>query len=79
MPYKFKITPHHDSGDDTICMALRRIWLHADACGNGAIKLEAEKSFDFAKRMDRRLKYYRQKYEPHRVGPEIARGHEQDD
>jgi hypothetical protein len=75
MPYKFKINPYHDSGDDTLCMALRRLWLEGRRTGNKKVMHEAEKSFDFAKRMDKRLKYYRAKYEPDRVGPEIARGH----
>lgn len=79
MPYKFKINPAHDSGDDTLCMSLRRIWNLADKAGLDAVKHEAEKSFDFAKRMDKRLKYYRHKYESWRQGLEIARGHDADD
>lgn len=79
MPYKFQINPHADSGEDTLCMSIRRIWLEGHRSGNKAIMHEAEKSFDFAKRMNERLKYYRNKYEPDRVGPEIARGHDADD
>ena len=79
MPYKFPINPGHDSGDDTLCMSLRRIWLMADKLGQDKIKHEAEKSFDFAKRMNKRLQYYRKTYEPWRTGPEIARGHDGDD
>lgn len=79
MPYKYRINPHHNSGDDTLCMSLRRIWLSANSAGLEDIQHEAEKSFDFAKRMNARLKYYREKYEPWRQGPEIARGHDSDD
>jgi hypothetical protein len=79
MPYKFLINPYADSGDDTLCMSLRRMWLEGHRTGNKAIMHEAEKSFDFAKRMNARLKYYRTTYEPNRKGPEIALGHDKDD
>lgn len=79
MAYKYPINPYADSGDDTLCMSLRRQWLEGKRTGNLAIMHEAEKSFDFAKRMNARLKYYRAKYEPHRKGPEIALGHDNDD
>jgi hypothetical protein len=73
--FKYHINPHHDSGEDTLCMSLRRIWLAAHRSGVLDIQHEAAKSFDFAKRMDARLKYYRDKYEPWKVGPETQRGH----
>lgn len=59
MTRKYEINPHHDSGNNTLCMALRRIWLEGDACKNERIKELAADAFDFAKRMDARLKQYK--------------------
>lgn len=56
---KYEINPHFDSGNDTLCMNLRRIWLEADAMGSERIKELAADAFDGAKRMDARLKDYK--------------------
>ncbi|MFN4296792.1 MAG: hypothetical protein ACK4FB_08110 [Brevundimonas sp.] len=55
MAFKYEINPHHESGRDTLCQALREIWREADALKDEAaserIKALSAKSFDFAKRI----------------------------
>lgn len=80
MGYKFKINPQYDSKKDTLCQSLRRMYMRAVATDDAMLKHELEKSFDFAKRMDARMKYYKHKYEPWRKGkPELAEGHPDED
>lgn len=83
VPYKFKIDPQKETGRDTLCQSLRRQYRIASALGTpegDRLMHELEKSFDFAKRMDKRLRYYRTKYEPHRLHtPELAEGHPEGD
>lgn len=76
--FKFKIDPHKESGRDTICQNLRYLHRRMSAAGDVEGVRLVEKCFDFAKRMDARLKYYRRTYEPNRVGPEIKEGHPAD-
>ncbi len=62
MPRKFEINPHHNSGDDTLCMTIRHIWREADEIGGAAgdrIKELAAHAFDQGKRMNARLRDYK--------------------
>lgn len=63
MPRKYEINPAHESGDDTICMTIRRLWREGDAVGGAhgdRIKELAADAFDKAKRMNARLKAYKE-------------------
>ena len=76
MAFKHHINAHHETGRDTLCQALRRMYRRAKETGDTELMHEIEKSYDFAKRMDARMKYYKHKYEPWRKGkPELAEGH----
>jgi hypothetical protein len=73
--FKYQIDPENETGRDTLCQTLRVLYRGARDRGDAAAMFQVEKCFDFAKRMDKRLKYYRKKYEPDRTGPEIPEGH----
>ena len=75
MSFKDRINPEKETGRDTLCQNLRYLHRRMTATGDKESAFLVEKCFDFAKRMDARLKYYRAKYEPHRKGPEIKDGH----
>jgi len=74
MPYKFQIDPHKESGRDTICQTLRYIHRRFMAAGDVEGAELAARAFSYAKQMNQRLVYYRDTYEPHRVGPQIPDG-----
>jgi hypothetical protein len=78
LPYKYKINPLAESGDDTICQNLRYLHRRATKAGDAESVRLTEKCFDFAKRMNAKLQYYKNKYEPG-TGPAIKRGHPEED
>jgi len=74
--FKHFINAEHESGKDTLCQALRRMHRRAQAAEDAELLHELAKCYDFAKRMDARMKYYKHKYEPWRKGtPELSEGH----
>jgi hypothetical protein len=73
--FKYAIDPDRVSSRDTLCNNLRWLYRERRANGDTAAMDRLARAFDYAKRMDARLKYYRNKYEPHRQGPEIKEGH----
>lgn len=58
-PRKYVIDPQTDTGQPTICNTLRTLWRRADAAGDAESKRLIEDCFDYAKRMDRKLRAYK--------------------
>lgn len=77
MPYRFVIDPEKESGRDTICQNLRYAHRLATAAGDAECADLIAKCFNFAKRMNAKLQYYRSTYEPD-GGPAIKDGHPQE-
>lgn len=74
MPFKFHIDPHKESSRDTICQNLRYMHRRLEAAGDVEGVAQVAKLFDFAKRMNAKLQYYKSTYEPD-GGPAIKDGH----
>ena len=61
---KHKINPQYNSGRDTLCQNLRYLWRLGERVGGedgAAIQDLSARCFDFAKRMNNRLKEYKEK------------------
>lgn len=56
---KYEIDPDIDKGRQTICDTLRRLWRQADANGDAESKEMIADCFDYAKRMDEKLRWYK--------------------
>ena len=71
---KYHIDPWNLQIDNTICATIRAIWREADAAGNSRIKEIATVTFDKAKRMDRKLRTYRKRFDqlPDELKQELA-------
>ena len=74
MAFKYHINPEKESGRDTICQNLRYLHRAMVAHGDTEGAHRVAKCFDFAKRMNAKLQYYKNRYEPG-SGPVIKDGH----
>lgn len=77
MVLKHRINPAAESGRDTICQNLRYLHRRVAAAGDEESLHLIEKCFDFAKRMNAKLQYYKSTYEPG-SGSAIRDGHPDD-
>lgn len=59
---KYEIDPETDTGQPTICNTLRYLWRRANAAGDKESLEMIETCFDYAKRMDARLRFYHDLY-----------------
>lgn len=58
-PRKYQIDPDTDTGDPTICNTLRRLYRRARDAGDDESMAMIADCFDYAKRMDFKLRRYK--------------------
>lgn len=58
-PRKYVIDPDRDTGDRTICNTLRTLYRRARSSGDSDAMAMLADCFDYAKRMDEKLRAYK--------------------